>query len=126
MKELIGIAVVVLMSSSASPAQKGTAETGYYPMNYTGDTWTGEVTSVNEDTRELTLTFKKKDKDETFVVVLPKGYSHKMADGTEREVKLTDLMGMRLKVYYVAKSKKVDDQKVRFYEVFKIKIVSLK
>jgi len=70
-----------------------------------GDTWSGEVTSVNEDTREFTLTYKKGDKEQTFIGVLPKGYTVKMKDGRDYEVKMADLMGKRLKAYYMSKSK---------------------
>jgi hypothetical protein len=108
-----------------SLGQKGTAEPDYYPQNYSGDTWTGIVTAINEDTREFTLTYKKEDKEETFVGVLPKGFKHKMADGTDREVKLADLVGMQLRVYYIAKTKKVNDQKIKYNDVFKIKILAL-
>jgi len=125
MRKLLLVLGTLIISASMSLGQKGTAEPDYYPMNYTGDTWTGVVTAVNEDTRELTLTYKKKDKEESFVGVLPKGYTHKMADGTEREIKLADLMGMQLRVYYMSKTKKVKDQKIKYNDVFKIKILAL-
>ena len=125
MKKLLLVALAILTCNGVSVAQKGTAESDYYPMNYAGDTWTGEVTSLNEDTREFTLTYKKKDKEETFVGVLPKGYTHKTEDGKDREVKMADLMGMRIKVYYITKTKKVNDQKIKSNEVFKIRIVAL-
>jgi hypothetical protein len=115
----------VLMCAAVSLGQKGTAEPDYYPMGYSGDTWTGIVTSANEDTREFVLTFKKNDKEETFTGVLPKGYKHKMADGAFQEIKVPDLMGMRLRVYYLTKTRKVNDQKEKFHEVFKIKILVL-
>ena len=125
MRKLLLVLGTLIISASMSLGQKGTAEPDYYPMNYTGDTWTGVVTAVNEDTRELTLTYKKKDKEESFVGVLPKGYTHKMADGTEREIKLADLMGTQLRVYYMSKTKKVKDQKIKYNDVFKIKILAL-
>jgi hypothetical protein len=125
MRKLFLLFVTIVISTGASLGQKGTAEPDYYPMNYAGDTWTGIVTAVNEDTREFTLTYKKKDKEETFVGVLPKGYTHKIADGTDREIKMADLMGMRLRTYYMAKTKKVNDQKIKYNDVFKIKILAL-
>lgn len=123
MNSLLVIIVAVFMLGAISPAQKGTAEPDYYPLNYVGDTYTGEVTSVNEDTREFTLTYKKKEKEETFVGVLPKGYTVKRKDGKDHEVKLAEMMGMRVKAYYVTKTKKVNDQKVKTNEVFKIKFL---
>ena len=123
MKRLLVIIVVIFLFAGVTAAQKGTAESDYYPMGYFGDTWTGAVTSVNEETREFTLTYKKKDKDETFVGVLPKGYTVKMKDGSDHEVKLAELMGMRVKAYYMTKTRKVDDQKVKTNEVFKIRFL---
>jgi hypothetical protein len=125
MRNLLLLTVVMLISAGGSLAQKGTAEPDYYPQNYSGDTWTGVVTSVNEDTREFSLTYKKSDKEESFVGVLPKGYTHKMADGTNQEIKLPDLMGMKLRVYYMSKTRKVNDQKTKYNDVFKIKILAL-
>jgi hypothetical protein len=125
MRKLVLLVGVAVFCTGVSLAQKGTAEPDYYPQNYAGETWTGLVTSVNEDTREFTLTYKKKDKEESFVGVLPTGYTHKMADGSNREIKLPDLMGMQLKAYYMSKTKKVNDQKIKYNEVFKIKILAL-
>jgi hypothetical protein len=124
MRNLLSLFAVMVISAGLSIAQKGTAEPGYYPMTYSGDIWTGIVTSVNEDTREFTLTYKKKDKDETFVGFLPKDYRHKMADGNYREIKLSDLMGMQLRVYYMSKTKKLDNQKIKYNDVFQIKILA--
>jgi hypothetical protein len=123
MKTLALALAVFLAGAGVSTAQKGTAESDYYPMGYAGDTWTGEVTSINEDTREFTLTYRKSDKEQTFVGVLPKRYTVKMKDGSDHEVRMSELIGMRLKAYYMTKSKKVNDQKVKTNEVFKIKFL---
>lgn len=124
MRTLLLLATVLLVSTGIVFAQKGTAESDYYPLNYGGDTWTGIVTSVNEGTREFTLSYKKKDKEETFVGVLPKEYKHKMADGTFRQFELDDLMGMTLRAYYMSKTRKVNEEKVKYNDVFKIKILA--
>ncbi len=92
MKKLFIAAVIVFACTGASVAQKGSAEPDYYPMGFSGDTWTGEVTTVNEDTREFTLTYAKGDKSQTFIGVLPKGYTVKMKDGTNYELKMAELM----------------------------------
>ena len=123
MKPLALVLLVFFVVAEVSTAQKGTAEPDYYPMGYAGDTWTGEVTAINEDTREFTLTYRKSDKEQTFVGVLPKGYTVKMKDGSNHEVSMSELNGMRLKAYYMTKSKKVNDQKVKTNEVFKIKFL---
>ncbi len=108
-------------------AQEGTAEPGYYPVGYSGAIWTGEITSVNEGTREFTLTYRKGSKEQTFAGVLKEGYKYKMADGSYREVKMADLVrtgaGMRIRAYYMVKTRKVDGRKVKFNEVFNIEFV---
>ena len=124
MKKLIIAFTLLLFFSGVSLAQKGTAEPDYYPQGYAGETWSGEVTSTNEDTREFTLTYTKGQKTQTFVGVLPKGYTVKMKDGRDYEVKMADLMGMRLKAYFMTKSKKDSNGvKVKTNEVFKIKFL---
>src|SRR5215211_204658 len=123
MRELLLIIGIIILFSGVVVGQKGTAEPDYYPQNYHGDIWTGIVMAINEDTREFTLSYKKKDKEETFVGVLPKGYTHKMADGKDHEITLDSLMGMELRAYYIAKTKTVSDQKIKYNEVFKIKIL---
>ena len=123
MKKMFVSIALLLMCLGLSMAQHGTAEPGFYPPGYNGDTWTGEVTAVNEETREFTLTYKKGDKEQTFVAVLPKGYTAKMKDGSEQEVRMAAMMGLRVKVYYVKKTKKVNDQKVKENEVFNIKFL---
>ena len=123
MKRLIAALILMAPCAGMAVAQKGTAEPDYYPMGFNGDTWTGEVTSVNEDSREFTLTYKRGEKEQTFVGVLPKGYRVKMKDGSDHEVKMDDLMGMRLKAYYIVRSKKVDGEKVKTNEVFKIRFL---
>lgn len=124
MKRIFFALAVLILCAGVSMAQKGTAEPGYYPMGYSGDTWTGEITAVNEDTREFTLTYTKESKTQTFVGVLPKGYRVKMKDDSYREVEMAALMGMRVKTYYTTKSKKdANGVKVKTNEVIEIKFL---
>jgi hypothetical protein len=123
MKNVFVVLALIVVCASIAVAQKGTAEPDYYPSGYSGDTWTGVVTSANEDTREFTLTYKRGEKEQTFIGVLPKGYTVKMKDGSNHEVKVNELMGMRLKAYYMTKTKKVDGEKVKTNEVFQIKFL---
>ena len=105
--------------------QHGTAPTGYYPMGYAGDTWTGEVSATGDTTREITLTYRKKDKVQTFTGVLQEGYKVQFRDGTQHELRLTEIpLGTRLRVYYMGKTRKVDGQKVKFHEIFRIDFLS--
>ena len=124
MKKLVFSLALILLCAGISVAQHGTAEPGYYPSGFNGDTWSGEVTAVTEDTREFTLTHTKGTKTQTFVGVLPKGYTVKMKDGRDYEVKMSELMGMRLMAYYVTKKKKdANGEKIETHEVFKIKFI---
>ena len=122
MNKLIFIVVLTLFSTGISVAQHGTAEPDYYPPGFNGDTWTGEVTAASEDTREFTLTYTKGNDTQTFVGILPQGYTVKMKDGRNYEIKMAELMGMRIKAYYITKKKKdANGVKTETHEVFKIK-----
>lgn len=123
MKTAIFVILSIIACTNSSFAQRTGAEPDYYPMNYSGDAWMGEVTSVNEVTREITLTFKKKDKDEIFVGVLDKGYTVKMKDGSDHLILLPELIGMRIKVYYMIKTSKDKISKVKTNEIFKIRFL---
>ena len=127
MKNLLFSIVLVIVCCAIINAQKGTAENGYYPPGYNGgDTWTGEVTSVDEDKQTITLTYKKKDKEESFTGVLIKGYwGFKDKNGVYQEVELSRLVGYRMKAYYTSKTKKDDSGvKVKFNQIYIIKIVA--
>ncbi|MBI1749693.1 MAG: hypothetical protein HYR59_03430 [Acidobacteria bacterium] len=118
--------MLLLARLSPALAQHGSAENGYYPLAFSGDTWTGVVTATNDATREITLSFTKGDKTETFTGVVEQGYKVKMADGTMRELKVGEIpAGARLKVYYMARQKKDGDKKVKYYEIFRILFLSL-
>jgi len=122
MKKFVLGVVVMLLCTGISVAQHGTAEPDYYPSGFNGDTWSGEVTAVSEDTREFTLTYTKGNNTQTFVGVLPQGYTVKMKDGSNHEVKMAELMGMRIKAYYITRKKKdANGVKTETHEVFKIK-----
>ena len=115
---------MMLLLALSAWAQKGVAEPDYYPMNYSGNTWTGKVTAVDENKREFTLTYKKKDKEETFTAVLPKGYKVKMSDGKDYDIKMSDLSGLQIKVYYITKTvKNSNGEKIKTNEAFKIKFI---
>jgi hypothetical protein len=122
MKKFVLALAMIFLCTGISVAQHGTAEPDYYPSGFNGDTWTGEVTAVTEDTREFTLTYTKDTHTQTFVGILPRGYMVKMKDGRDYEIKMTELMGMRLKTYYITRNKKdANGVKTETHEVFKIK-----
>src|SRR5258708_3020198 len=69
MKRAFAAVVFVVLYSGVSLAQKGKAEPDYYPLGYSGDTWTGQVTAFDNEQRTLTLTYGK-DKL-TFIATIP-------------------------------------------------------
>jgi DNA-binding beta-propeller fold protein YncE len=147
------LTLISFLLATVAVAQKGTAGSGFYPMGYVGDTWTGEVTATDEDKRELTLTYKKGDKTQTFVAFIPNtgvGWmtdeegdrviaiypqdedKDKKKDSNQTGKKpipepahlnLQDLIGRRVTVYYISREKKVNEQKVKLNEVIRIKLV---
>jgi hypothetical protein len=115
-------AACLLLMAGILHAQHGTAPNGYFPMGYAGDTWTGDVSAVNDANREITLVYNNSKKTETFVGVLQQGYKVKLEkDGSLAELKVSTIpIGTRLRVYYVAKDRKVNGQKEKFYEIFRM------
>jgi len=123
MKRISFIVMVFILCIGFAFGQKGSAESGYYPIGYSGDTWTGTVTATNDATREITLTYAGKDKAQTFVGVLRQGYKLNMKDGSQHELKVSELEpGMRIKVYYVTKKEKSESgMKIEVHEIFQVK-----
>lgn len=105
-------------------AQHGTAPNDYYPPGYSGDTWSGEVTSTNDETREITLTYTKGSKTETFTGVLQEGYKVKLKDGTSHELKASGVSkGTHLMIFYIQKTRKDGDKKIKYYEIFRLQVL---
>jgi hypothetical protein len=140
---------VVCFATVTTVAQKGTAGPGFYPQGYQGDTWTGEVASADEATRELTLTYKSGDKTQTFIAYIPDGgaawgknesgdkvleifsvdpkKANKPSKPEPPHINLADFLGRRLTVYYIHREQKdANGQKLKFNEVFWIKIIPKK
>src|SRR5262245_3215530 len=66
------IAIICLnLFAEVSLGQKGKADADYYPLGYSGDTWTGEVTAFDNEQRTLTLTYVGGNNPFTFVAVIP-------------------------------------------------------
>ena len=69
--KLLALLAVAMFTSISVAAQKGKAGADYYPLGYTGNTWTGKVTAVDNVQRTLTLTASKGKNTETFIAVIP-------------------------------------------------------
>jgi hypothetical protein len=125
MNKLLIAPILMVFCIANAYAQKGAAEPDYYPMGYNGDTWTGEVTATDDIKRKITLSYKKKDKEETFVGVLEEGYAVKMKDGSMSELKGSEIStGTRIKAYYITKTKKdASGAKTRFNQIIKIRFL---
>jgi len=116
--------LILILVGFPALAQHGTAPAGYYPAGYNGDMWTGALTAANDSTREITLSYTKKDKTQTFTGALEEKFTITLADGKKHELKPSDIApGTILRVYYKPKTKKVEDKKVKYYEIFKLEIV---
>jgi hypothetical protein len=117
---VLAVLLLIFVVSSLF-AQHGTAANGYFPMGYAGDTWTGDVSAANDASREITLVYNSNKKTETFVGVLQQGYKVKLKDGSLAELKVSTIpIGTRLRVYYMAKDRKVNGQKEKFSEIFRM------
>jgi len=114
------IVLALIIGTTLAAAQHGSAPGGYFPSGYAGDTWSGTVTAVNPDTREIVLSYKGKNKDETFHGILQTGYKRTGADGKPFEVDMANIpLGSYMVAYYMEKTKKVDGQKIKYYEIFR-------
>jgi len=123
-KRAVLAALFSMTLCSAVFGQHGTAPDGYYPAGYSGDTWTGEVVSTDDKTREITITSITGKKSETFTGVLRDNYQVKMKDGSSKELKPSDIpKGAHIVVFYQPKTRKVDGNKAKYYEIFQINTV---
>jgi hypothetical protein len=112
------VLIAVLFPSNTLLAQHGTASSGYFPMGYSGDTWSGTVTAINPATREITLLYNGKKGDETFTGVLEKGYQRRGKDGKSFEVQMSEIpVGSYMVAYYMQKTKKVEGKKEKYNEI---------
>jgi uncharacterized protein YdbL (DUF1318 family) len=119
--EFLAVVFGGLLSPRTTLAQRGTAESGYWPMGYNGDTWTGEVVAVNDDTREVTLRYTKGKKTQTFIGELVPGYKVRLKDGSTRELRVSEIgLGRRIKVYYMERTRMVNGKKSKYCEIFRM------
>lgn len=126
-KSLLGVALAcVLLATPAATvaAQHGDAGSDFQAPGFMGDTWTGQVTVVDPDKREITLSAATKKGTETFVAYLP---DHFVNGDDKNEVKMSDFaVGQNLRVYYIPKSPKINGQKVKRNEIIRIESVPAK
>ncbi len=123
MKNSLFFAVVLfLLLCNLGTAQRGTAENGFWPMDYHGDTFTGKVTSAADDDT-LTLTYERKNRKEEFVGKLEGGCVVPSKDGSLMHAK--DIPDSSVTAYYKVVSMKIGDQKKKENIIFAIKFVQV-
>jgi hypothetical protein len=124
MKKLLVALALLILCAGVPMAQTEKSERHKFPLEYRGDTCTGEVTAVNEETGEITLACTEGDETRTFVGVLGKRYKVKIKGGSKQEVKVADLPGKRVTVAYLPKSEMdVNGVKVEANEVLLISML---
>lgn len=88
------------------------AGTGY-------DAWTGWVISVDSQTRQITLKAINASETQTFTATLKKGLRVKRRDGSETELKMSEIsVGSLREAFYTQKARKLDGEKEKFYEIY--------
>lgn len=125
MKSIRSLLIALFAFASSAFAQHGTADNGYYPPAYAGDTWTGVVVSANEQNREITLSYTKNGESQTFIGVPEDGYLVHERNGPTRPLKMSDVpIGRTIKVWYMSETKKVDGHKVKVNTIFLIDAIA--
>jgi len=70
MTRLLLVPAFLIICAGTIMAQQGNADPDYYPLGYSGKTWTGAVTAFDNQQRTLTLT-SDDSKKLTFVAFVP-------------------------------------------------------
>jgi hypothetical protein len=124
MKKLLIAVALLILCAGVPMAQTEKSELHNFPLEYRGETCTGEVIAVNEDTGEITLARTEGNETRTFVGVLGKRYQVKIKGGSKQEVKVADLLGKRAEVAYLPQSEMdVNGVRVKAHEVLLILIL---
>ncbi|HXA55870.1 MAG TPA: hypothetical protein VNU84_00450 [Candidatus Acidoferrum sp.] len=120
------IALAAIVQSMFTPpldAQHGQAEPGYYPPEYVGDTWQGNVTDVDDIQRTITLAYTKGSKSQTFTLRLAQGLAVTYTDGTSKQIKPSDIpVGAAVMSYYTNYSERVEGKKADVHEAFMLRV----
>jgi hypothetical protein len=97
------VLLAMLFLPGSLVAQHGSANNGYFPSAYQGDTWTGIVSNTAPSARELSLVYTHKGKTDVFEGVLSKSYRvQSNGDKEKQQIAAAGIaMGVHLKVYYV-------------------------
>lgn len=117
-----GMSITVLslfLFSISALAQYGTAPEGDFPTGYNGDTFTGAVTATEGD--QLTLTYTKGSKTDTFVGKLAGGCAVPTTNNSSHRMTASDIpKDTVMTAYFNRVTKKVDGQKVKENQIIAI------
>ena len=97
--------LAILLLPVSVVAQHGTADNGYYPNGYNGDTWSGVVSSVEPATKAVSLVYTHHGKTAVFEGILSKHY-RVQASGDKNKQQIVSAgisVGGCIKVYSIAK-----------------------
>ncbi|HEX8814420.1 MAG TPA: hypothetical protein VF753_02870 [Terriglobales bacterium] len=114
--------VATLFSSlfcAPSLAQYGTAPEGDFPASYNGDTFSGTVTAAETD--QLTLTYTKGSKTDTFVGKLAGGCAVPTTNNSNHKMTAADIPKDTVMIAYFNRvTKKVDGQKTKENQIIAV------
>lgn len=106
MTRRLSLTLLVFACACAAVARRGASAFS--------DGWSGVVVAVNDGTREITLQRSYQGKTETFIGVLEEGYKVKTSDGSEHELKVSEIpLGTRLWITYETRRRDSGGQKVK-------------
>jgi hypothetical protein len=97
------VLLAILLLPTSSSAQHGTADNGYFPSGYIGDTWSGVVSSVAPATKEVSLVYTHHGKTAVFQGILSKG-TRVQANGDKKKQQIVSegiSVGAHIRVYYM-------------------------
>jgi hypothetical protein len=108
-------------------AQYGTAPSGYYPVGYTGATFTGTLVSATQSPELITLRYTNGAKTDDFIGRPESTCAGKVQGGVAQQYHLSQVpKGTVLTVFYTtATSKDKDGQKNKEHVIFTIEYVEL-
>jgi hypothetical protein len=123
--------LVLLIAISVFPvsahAQHGIAISGYYPVGYNGDMFTGELVPTNTGD-QVKLVYKDGNTTESFAGTIdaPCHAPLKNNPREQKEMHLTAIpAGTKLTAYYIATAEKQDGKKVHVNAIWKLRFDSL-
>jgi len=110
MRRILIPALLSGLLSMAAVAQYGTAPNNYYPDKYNGSTFTGTVTETEAD--QITLTYTKGSKTETFIGKFEAGCSVPRADKSDHRMSASEIpKGTVITAFFNTNTRKVDGKK---------------